>query len=76
MVLNRKGGKMSEKTKEFVYYESIRKLQEAVKTTLERGNISNDVKNWIEKTIETVNQDMTKIGALSKEKVFDSDANS
>jgi len=59
---------MSQKSKELVYYESIRKLQDAVKTTLEKGKISNDVKKWIEKTIEAVNQDLTRMDSLTKEK--------
>ena len=59
---------MNSQSKEIILKGIIRRLQEAVKTTLEKGKISNDAKSWIEKAVEAVNQDLIKMNALSQEK--------
>ncbi|MCL2306522.1 MAG: hypothetical protein FWC43_14385 [Planctomycetaceae bacterium] len=59
---------MNHKSKEIILKDIIRRLQTAVKTTLEKGKISSDAKKWIEKTVEAVNQDLTRMDSLTREK--------
>ena len=62
---------MNPKSKEIILKDIIHRLHDVVKTTLEKGQISDDAKKWIEKIVKAVNQDLTRLDSLTKEKTSD-----
>jgi len=59
---------MNPKSKEIILKDIISRLHDVVKTTLEKGQISDDAKKWIEKIVKAADQDLTRLNSLTKEK--------
>ncbi len=59
---------MNSKSKEIILKDMVRRLQTALELALENGEILSEVKSWIEKTVDAVNQDLTKMDSVTKEK--------